>query len=245
MGTLSIVSTPIGNLSDISLRAIQTLFSVDVIACEDTRRTGMLIQELTKRYIAMPEFASQIAGTKRPPKLMRYDDRTEQTATPELLDLLAQGKSVALVSDAGTPLISDPGYILVREARKHNVAVVSIPGASAVLTALAGSGLPANTFMYLGYPPEKQSKRVTLFRSLRTIHEVIATTYVLYCAPHKLRSTFDDLNQTLGDIDIVVARELTKMHEEYWTGTLTEAMQHFEDPKGEFVLLLHLSDATG
>lgn len=240
MGILYLVSTPIGNLSDISLRAIQTLFSVDVIASEDTRRTGALLSELAKRYASIPEVASHLGSVKPKAKLIRYDDRAEQVTTPEIIDILKQGTSVALVSDAGTPLISDPGYILVREARKHGVTIVSIPGASAVLTALTASGLPANTFTYLGYPPEKETKRKKLFETLRTVTSLLESTYVFYCAPHKLASTFRDLKNTLGDIDIVVARELTKVHEEYWQGTVSQAEQHFSNPKGEFVLLITL-----
>ena len=244
MGTLYIVSTPIGNLSDISIRALDALFSVDIIACEDTRRAGMLISELNKRYGSAPEFVSRSQRADSSPKLLRYDDRTEQTVTPQLLDALNEGKSVALISDAGTPLISDPGYILIREARKHAAAVVSIPGASAVLTALTGSGLPANTFFYLGYPPEKQSRRIKLFRSLRDVHILIDTTYVLYCAPHKLASTLGDLELALGNVQIVIARELTKLHEEYWSGSTSDALTYFQNPKGEFVLLFHLPDTV-
>lgn len=242
MGTLYIVSTPIGNLSDISIRAIETLFSVDIIACEDTRRAGLLLNELSKRYGSVYELTSRSEGPGTTPALLRYDDRTEQTVTPQILDALNEGKSVALISDAGTPLISDPGYILIREARKHEAVVVSVPGASAVLTALTGSGLPANTFFYLGYPPEKQSKRLKLFRSLSKVHTLIDTTYVLYCAPHKLASTLEDLQSALGNVQIVAARELTKLHEEYWTGSVIDARTYFQNPKGEFVLLFHLPD---
>lgn len=236
MGTLYLVATPIGNLADISVRAIQTLFTVDVVASEDTRRTGVLLSELAKRY--GPLLSGETRGQL--PKLVRYDDRSEQTATPEILEVLRQDKSVALISDAGTPLISDPGYVVVREARKRGVRIVSIPGASAVLTALASSGLPANSFMFLGYPPEKQGKRRKLFSSLRALTDIEETTYIFYCAPHKLLSTLTDLEFALGNIDVVITRELTKLHEEYWRGSCSQARMHFRDPKGEFVLLIHL-----
>ncbi len=228
MGTLFVVATPIGNLEDISLRATKTLSLVDVILCEDTRRTGAMLTVLNIPY----------------KKLQSYYDQIETQQTPGVISMLESGQNVALVSDAGTPLINDPGYVLVCEARKRDIPVVSIPGASALLTALTSSGLPANTFFYLGYPPEKKSKRFKLFQSLRDMHELIDSTYVFYCAPHKLNATLEDLRQALGDIVIVVARELTKMHEEYWTGTLSEAKHYFQEPKGEFVLLLHLSDAS-
>ena len=236
MAALYIVSTPIGNLEDISIRAIKTLLSADYIACEDTRRTGLLLQELQKRY---PHFGS----VKKEQRLLRYDDRTEQNAAAEILELLASGKSVALVSDAGTPLISDPGYILVREARRQGIQVVSIPGASALLTALTSSGLPANTFTFVGYPPEKQGPRLKLFQSFAQVAKIFKQnrTYILYCAPHKLAVELSDLKTALGDREIVVARELTKVHEEIWQGAITQALKHFENPQGEFILLLTIT----
>lgn len=236
MGTLSIVATPIGNLEDISLRAIKTLFSVDAIACEDTRRTGQLLHSLKERF----QDYIQPLETIREPVLFRYDNHTEQTATPELLSKIENGSSIALVSDAGTPLLSDPGYVLVREARRKHMPVVIVPGASAALAALVGSGLPADKFMFLGYPPEKQGHRIKLFTSLLEIHALINNTFVLYSAPHKLASLLTDMATALGDIRIVVSRELTKVHEEYWNGTVSEALSYFNDPKGEFVVLFHL-----
>lgn len=242
MGTLYIVATPIGNLEDISLRAIRTLFSVDIIACEDTRRAGLLLSELTKRYASVVSNTSSetpalhLGGAK----LMRYDDHTEQNLTPELLELLKAGKSIALISDAGTPLISDPGYILVREAKRKGVPIVSIPGPSALLTALTSSGLPADKFMFLGYPPEKQSHRLKLFSFLFQCFKTSEQhqTIIFYCAPHKLKATLEDLKEICGDISITICRELTKIHEECWTGTITEALIRNETFKGELVLLL-------
>jgi len=174
------------------------------------------------------------------PALIRYDDHTEQTATIEILEHVMEGKSVALVSDAGTPLVSDPGYILVKEARKRNVPVISIPGASAALSALTSSGLPADRFMFLGYPPEKQSHRLKLFHSLTPINRLIGVTYVMYCAPHKLLVILEDMGAALGDIEVVICRELTKIHEECWKGKISDAQTHFANPKGEIVLLLRL-----
>ncbi len=262
MSTLYIVATPIGNMEDITIRAIKTLFSVDIIACEDTRRTGLLLQELKKRFSSVitsipvipanagiqsiksldprVKLASLELRRSGPeddglPKLIRYDDNHELTQTPLLIQKLSEGKSVALASDAGTPLISDPGYKLVHEAIKRGFKVVSIPGPTAAIAALSVSGLPTNNFLFLGYPPEKQSHRIKLFQSLSK-----DATIIFYCAPHKLLQTVSDMKDVLGDIDIVVARELTKIHEEIWRGTISEALKHFSNPQGEFVLLLNL-----
>lgn len=147
--------------------------------------------------------------------------------------MLAGGRNVALVSDAGTPLISDPGYRLVSEAIKRGIKVVPVPGPTAALAALMASGLPTNRFLFLGYPPEKQSHRKKLFRSLPK-----GTTAIFYCAPHKLRQTLTDMRDVFGDIGMVIARELTKAHEEIWRGSLYEALAR--SFKGELVLLLSL-----
>lgn len=211
MGTLYLVATPIGNMEDITIRAQKTLVSVDLVLCEDTRRTAKL--------------------TSQP--LLRFDERTEQKLVPQILEML-QNKNIALVSDAGTPLISDPGYRLVSEAIKHGIQVVSIPGPTAAITALTSSGLPTNRFLFLGYPPEKQSHRKKIFQSLPK-----DTTIIFYCAPHKLHQTLEDLRDVLGDINIVLARELTKLHEEVWRGTASEALAR--SFKGELVLLFSIS----
>lgn len=231
MATLYIVSTPIGNLEDISIRAIRTLFTVDIIACEDTRRTGVLLSEIKKRYTGLLPAGSENIH----PNYIRFDDRTEQSGTPELIDLLKTGKSVALVSDAGTPLINDPGYFLVREAGKRDIPVISIPGPSALMSALTISGLPADKFMFLGFPPEKQSHRKKLFTDLPK-----GMTLIFYSAPHKLRSTLEDLKDTLGDCDITICRELTKIHEEIWQGSITSSIEHFNNVKGELVICFRL-----
>jgi 16S rRNA (cytidine1402-2'-O)-methyltransferase len=235
MGTLFIVSTPIGNLEDITVRAIKMLSSVDIIACEDTRRTGLLLAELRKRYAS---FSSSL-GT-RTQKLLRYDDRFEEQKVPFLIDRLQQGENLALLSDAGTPLISDPGYVLVGEALKREIPVVSIPGPSAILAALVCSGLPVDSFLFLGYPPEKQAHRIKRFKDLRT-QGVIASTAILYCAPHKLKRVLEDLASVWGTIDIVLARELTKIHESVWRGSIREAVRIADTMIGEIVLLFALN----
>lgn len=239
MGTLYIVSTPIGNLEDITIRAIKILFSVDFILCEDTRRTGLLLQELKKH-------AQFIEGSEpsnvRKGEMLRFDEHTEHQKIPEVIEHLLQSKSVALVSDAGTPLISDPGFLLVRECLKRGIPVVSIPGASALLTALTTSGLPADKFTFLGYPPEKLSHRIKLFTHLLEINRLMEVTYILYCAPHKLLRILEDMKEVIGDIDIVISRELTKIHEEVWRGSLSEALKYFSNPQGEFVLLFNMQN---
>jgi 16S rRNA (cytidine1402-2'-O)-methyltransferase len=231
MGKLSLVSTPIGNLDDITIRAIKVLFSADIIACEDTRRTGLLCSELKKRHANFHAMAHEFA-----PRYIRFDDKTEQSHVPFLIEKLQQGKNVALVSDAGTPLISDPGYILVNEAIKRGITVESIPGPTAAIAALTVSGLPTNKFLFLGYPPEKSSHRNKLFTSLPK-----NTTIIFYCAPHKLQQTLEDMKGVLGDIEITIARELTKIHEELWRGTLSNALTHFSKPQGEFVILFRIA----
>ncbi len=233
MNTLSIVSTPIGNLEDITIRAMKVLFSVDVILCEDTRHTGNLLNELRKRYPALT--------TDHKPMLVAYYDEIEDKKIPEVIGMLEEGRSLALVSDAGTPLISDPGFRLVRECIKRNIKVESVPGPSAILTALTSSGLPSDKFFFVGYLPEKQGQRIKLLQDLQEVNTRVASTYIAYCAPHKLEQTLVDMKETLGDIEITVARELTKMHEEMWKGTVMQSMEHFTDPQGEFVLLFHLS----
>ncbi len=234
MGTLFVVAVPIGNLEDITPRAIRVLFTTALLLCEDTRQTGILLDLLSKRF---PTLLPQDA---KKPKLVRYDDQAERTMAPEIIERLTNGESIALVSDAGTPLISDPGFYLVSEARKRTIPVVSVPGASALLTALTSSGLPADKCMFLGYPPEKQSHRIKLFTDLLLIHRCISSTYIFYCAPHKLQSMLVDMKDTIGDIDIVLGRELTKVHEETWKGTISEALAYFSEPKGEFVILFRL-----
>ncbi len=234
MGTLFVIATPIGNLDDITIRAIKTLFSVDILACEDTRRTGMLLAELRKRH----GVTLQIPETN--PKLVRFDDRREMNGAIELITLIESGKSVGLVSDAGTPLVSDPGYVLISQCRKRSIRVESIPGASALLAAITSSGLPADKFTFLGYPPEKESHRIKLLLALVESHKLISSTYIFYCAPHKLVEMLQNMLDTLGDRPVTIARELTKIHEEIWTGTISDAQKTFAAPKGEIVLLFSL-----
>lgn len=235
MGTLSLVSTPIGNLEDITIRAIKTLLGSDVILCEDTRRTGILLSEIIKRYGEMFDITPQWQ-----PPLMAYYEEVELRKLPEIMNLLASGKQVALVADAGTPLISDPGYKLVTEALKRGFRVESIPGPAAFVAALVGCGLPPDKFLFLGYPPEKKTNRLKLLNNLKEIAKSLLMTYIFYVAPHKLRQFLTDLEEILGNREVVIVRELTKIHEEKWRGTIGDASVHFANPKGEMVLLFQL-----
>lgn len=234
MGTLFLIATPIGNLEDISIRAIQALFSVDILACEDTRVTGNLLSLLSRAY---PAFAESKTPQR---KLISYRDENEMQIVPELMRYLNQGLSVGIVSDAGMPLVSDPGYRIVKQCIADEVKIVVIPGVSAVSIALVGSGFPALHYTFLGYFPQKQKKRIDLLRSLEPFGA--DHPYIVYVAPHKLRKTLEDLNSVWGNIYIVVARELTKLYEEYWRGTIEEALLHFTSPKGECVLLFTLGN---
>lgn len=234
MGTLYLVPTPIGNLADITLRGLRTLFSVDIIACEDTRRTGSLLDKL------FAEFAPE-NDEKRKPKLLSYYDQIEAQRIPEVIELLQAGQNIALVSDAGTPAISDPGFKLVRECLANKLNVVSLPGASSVTTALVASGLPTDKFLFAGYPPHKPGHRLDFFKNIKTSLESINSTVILFEAPHKVEKTLGDMQEVFGDIEIVFARELTKIYEEIKKKKISDALQQFKKkpPKGEFVLLFH------
>ena len=226
MGTLFLVSTPIGNIDDITIRALKTIFASPIIACEDTRQTGQLLSILKERF---PSFVGGIT-----PKLIAYHDKNEERLVPELIMMIESGTSIALVSDAGTPLISDPGYRLVQTAIKRGIPVVPVLGASAILPALQLSGFPVNRWTFVGYLPEKQSHRMKLLEELKTAEN----TVVSYCAPHKLALTLVDLESMFGSSkQIAVIRELTKVHEDVWRGTLADAHTACAEPKGEIVLV--------
>ncbi len=218
MGTLYVVGTPIGNLEDISLRALRILGEVDLIAAEDTRRTRKLLTHY---------------GIKRP--LSSYHEHNKLTKLDELLSTLQQ-KDVALVSEAGMPGLSDPGYELIEAAIARGIPVVPVPGPSALITALVVSGLPTDSFLFLGFLPRRQKERRHLLASVaRERHTLVA-----FEAPHRLRASLADLKDVLGDRRIALARELTKMYEEVWRGSVSQALDHFEEnpPRGEFTLVI-------
>jgi len=235
MGTLYIVATPIGNLGDITLRALKTLFAVDIIACEDTRRTGLLLEKLLTEFAANP-------ADKHKPRLLSYYEQNEQQRIPEILELLESGQNIALVSDAGTPLVSDPGFKLIRECIAKGLKIESLPGASSVITALTASGLPTDKFTFVGYPPRKTGHRMTFYQDIKTAQDSIKSTVIMFEAPHRINKTLGELLEVFGDIEIVICRELTKIHEEIRRETISRAASHFKksEPRGEFVLLFHL-----
>ncbi|QQG40528.1 MAG: 16S rRNA (cytidine(1402)-2'-O)-methyltransferase [Candidatus Levyibacteriota bacterium] len=232
MGTLYIVATPIGNLQDITLRAIEILQTVDVIVCEDTRRTGNL---LTNFQFSIFNF--QKNPNKPKPRLISYYEQNEMQRIPEIMAFLKNGMNVALVSDAGTPTISDPGFKLVRLCIQEEVRVESIPGPSSVISALVSSGLPTDKFLFVGYPPKKKGHRKKLITDLLALS--IKTTIILFEAPHRLVKTLGEMQEIFGNIDVVVARELTKIHEEVRREKISDSIIHFEktNPRGEFVIL--------
>jgi len=218
VGTLYVVGTPIGNLEDMSLRALRILGEVDLIAAEDTRKTRKL---LTRFKIETP--------------LTSYHEHSKLTRLDELLGTL-QNKDVALVSEAGMPGLSDPGYELIQAAIAQGIPVVPVPGPSALITALVVSGLPTDSFLYLGFLPRRQKDRRQLLASVAGERH----TLVAFEAPHRLLSSLTDLKEVLGDRRMAIARELTKLHEEVWRGSVSQALAHFEEnpPRGEFTLVI-------
>ena len=218
-GTLYIVGTPIGNLEDMTFRAVRILQGVDAIAAEDTRHTGKLLHHF---QITTPQVS--------------YHEHNRITRTGELVERLQQGQAIALVSDAGMPGISDPGYELVKACVEAGLTVVPIPGCSAVVAALTASGLPSDRFVFEGFLPAKPKDRRAHLEQLKAE----SRTLVFYEAPHRLRQTLQDLLMLGGDRAIVLARELTKLHEEFWRGTIAEAVDQYRDrePMGEFTLVL-------
>lgn len=219
-GGLYVVATPIGNLEDMTFRAVRILQQAEAIAAEDTRHTGKLLHHF---QIETPQLS--------------YHDHNRRSRLPELMALLQRGKAIALVSDAGMPGISDPGYELVKACVEEGIPVIPIPGASAVVTALSASGLPSDRFVFEGFLPAKSKDRRDRLEQLKSEQR----TLVFYEAPHRIRQTLQDLEQEFGgDRAIVLARELTKLHEEFWRGTVSEAIAHYQqrEPQGEYTLVL-------
>jgi len=218
-GILYLVSTPIGNMDDITKRALDTLKNSDLIACEDTRRTSNLL----RRY-------------KIDKPLESYYDHNKEKKTPKLLNLLNKGKIISLVSDSGTPCISDPGFYLVKNAIKVGIKISAIPGPSSILMALLLSGLPTDRFVFEGFLPRRKAKRekhlTMLAQEKRTI--------IIFESPYRILSLLQDINTIFGNREISVSRELTKVHEETIRGKVSEVLKHFEksSPKGEFVIVI-------
>lgn len=216
---LYLVATPIGNLQDITLRALETLRTVDVVASEDTRKTGRLLQhfEIKTRQIA-------------------FHEHNEKQVSERIIRLLEEGQSVAIVSDAGTPGISDPGYSVVRKAIEAGVDFTMIPGATAVAMAVVLSGLPSHAFTYRGFPPRKSGKRQRFI----AVDAESPHTLVFYESPYRLKAFLEDALVVLGDRETAVCNELTKLYESVQRGTLSELIAHYEtnDPRGEYVVVI-------
>ena len=235
MGTLFLVATPIGNLKDLSLRTIEILSRAEIIACEDTRHTGQLLKHIARQKDSLEDTKAT---------LLSYYEQNEFKRTPQILNALHNGVDVALVSDAGTPTIADPGFKLVRECIRLGINVESIPGPSSVISALIVSGLPTDKFLFLGYLPKKQGKRKNLLNELKCFKtfKQVHPTIIFFESPHRLVETLADIKEILGDIDIVICRELTKIHEEIRREKVSDSIEHFNkvSPKGEFVILFGL-----
>ena len=222
-GILYVVATPIGNLEDVTLRALRILRDVSLIAAEDTRRTGRLLQHYSI--------------STRATSLHEHNEREK---TPRLVEQLLAGESIALVSDAGTPAISDPGERLVAAARAAGVRVESIPGPSAVMAALAASGLPTGEFTFLGFPPYRSKDRKDWLRRAAKEPRLV----IFFEAPHRLRATLTELAAIDADRIVGVARELTKVHEELVIQPISLLISYFQEPRGEFTILLSPASAS-
>lgn len=219
-GRLYIVSTPIGNLEDITYRAVRVLREADAIACEDTRTTRRLLEHYSI-----------------PARMISYHEHNEQERAQELIDRMERGENIALVSDAGTPLLSDPGYRVVRAAVEAGIPVEAIPGPSALLTGLVVSGLPTDQFHFAGFFPAKQAQRIRVLENLRDE----PATLIFYEAPHRIIETLADIESVMADRQIAVARELTKVHEEVLRGaaaSIRETLSARDSVRGEFVVLI-------
>tara|TARA_Y100001980_G_C14554648_1_gene341673 strand:+ start:560 stop:1243 length:684 start_codon:yes stop_codon:yes gene_type:complete len=219
IGCLYLISTPIGNLKDITLRSIETLKNVDLIAVEDTRRSGKLLKEYDVDT-----------------KMISYFEHNEDVRIKEIIEKLKSGFDIALISDAGTPTISDPGYRLVNEVHKNNIKISSLPGPSSVINALAVSGLPTDHFYFEGFLPKKKG-RLTRFKFLSSL----PATVILFESPFRLIKTLLDIEKFMGQRIVSVCREMTKIHEEIFRGSLWKTINHFKNKKsikGEIVILI-------
>ena len=239
-GTLYIVGTPIGNLKDVTYRAVETLASVDMIACEDTRHTAVLL----KHY-----------GISKP--LVSYYKQKEKAASSKIAEALEEGKNVALVTDAGMPCVSDPGAVLVKECRERGIRIESVPGPSAVVTAMSVSGITDGKFAFIGFLPDKNADR----RELLGETKAYGIPLIFYTAPHDLKKTLAELLNAYGDRRVTVVKELTKIHESVYEGTLSSVEEltkihesvyegtlssvEIEDERGEFVLIVEPDEEAG
>lgn len=220
-GNLYLVATPIGNLEDITYRAIRILKEVDLIAAEDTRQTLKLLNHYE---------------IKKP--LISYHRHNEEIKVEGLIEKIKEGKNIAIVSDAGTPAICDPGEVIVKEAIKENINIISIPGACAFVNALITSGLDTSEFAFYGFLSINKKIRKEKLKEIERENRTI----ILYEAPHKIKATLEDLSKILGDRKVVIARELTKIHEEFIRGNIEEIIKKYKEPKGEHIILIEGSN---
>lgn len=216
-GNLYLVATPIGNLDDITLRALKILKEVDIIAAEDTRHTLKLLNHFE---ISKP--------------LISYYKQTEKHKGEVILSKLLDGKNVALVSDAGTPVISDPGEEIVKLAIKNGIKIIPIPGTCACITSIIASGLPASSFSFFGFLPVNNNEKINKLKEIKDYN----TTLIFYEAPHKLINTLNAIREVFGERDIVLCRELTKIHEEFIRGSISDILENYTNPRGEFVIIV-------
>ncbi len=220
--SLYVVATPIGNIKDITLRALETLKEVDLILCEDTRHSGQLLHQYEIRK-----------------PLLSFHEHNELQRIPEVISRLKNGENIALISDAGTPLISDPGFKLVRAARQENLEVVAVPGASATTAAISISGLPTDKFLFVGYLPKTSGKKEELLQKLVELKKLLPQSLVFYESPHRIEKTLIDLERYFPESLVSVQRELTKVHEQILNGTITEVRAKLTSTKGEFTIVLN------
>ena len=219
-GKLYIVATPIGNLEDITIRALKILKEVDLIAAEDTRQTLKLLNHFE---ISKP--------------LISYHRHNEDIKTDFLIQKVLNGENIAIVTDAGTPGISDPGEEIVKEAIKNNIDIIPIPGACALINAIIASGLNTKQFTFYGFLPLNKKLRKKSFEKIKKENKTI----IIYEAPHKINKTLNDILENIGDINCVIAKELTKIHEEFFRGKISEIINILNEPKGEYIILLDLN----
>lgn len=226
--SLIIVPTPIGNLKDITLRALEVLQSCDAIICEDSRRAATL---LTHYQIKKP--------------LIILNDYQEAKLIPQIIQKLQDGQTLALTSDAGTPLISDPGFKLVRDATTAGIEIDSLPGAVSPIVALTLSSLPPDKFFFLGYFPEKPGGRQKLYQGIKTTSETLPTTFIAFVAPFKIKRILEEMEHFFGDINVVLAKELTKIHQLVKKDSLSNWQSELDrkPPKGEWIMLINLNSS--
>ena len=222
-GKLYLVATPIGNLEDITYRAVKVLNSVDVIAAEDTRHSLKLLNHLN---ISKP--------------LISYHRHNEDNKTNLLIDKLLNGENIALITDAGTPAISDPGEEVVKKAIQENIEIIPIPGACALINALIASGISTKEFCFYGFLPINKKLRINKFAEIKKETKTI----ILYEAPHKINQTLKDIYEELGDVYIVIAREMTKIHEEFIRGKISEIINNYTNLKGEMIIIIEGKNKT-